>query len=463
MDAARRTPEQLAEHVRGRLVELAPESREGPLVVAVSGGADSGALAALVARGFGAEAAGRLVLVHVAHGWHEEESALHERDAVDALAQRLRLPVVHTAAPWHGVALRRTEGAARRWRYATLERVACGLGARLVLTGHHRRDQAETVCLRARRGSGRAGLCGMAPRRRLGPQGVSLVRPLLDVDPAELRAVLEAVGIAWFEDPSNVDARHDRARLRMGREDPARDDARIAAFAARQRRRLVAREGVAQKRLRGAVRMRPLWSAVELDRAAWGDLTAPLAEAMWRWLGRQLGADQQGPWLSRAHLAHLDHTMVKGGGMSLPRGVRLHARGPRAWLWRDAEAAPRAWMSAWRGAADDGADVNGAAAVARIDARRAGSRPVLRQVREGDRFRPAGREPDREADVLAWMKRRGIPAFARARQLVVEADREIAWVVGLRVDRRFLVAPGAQDAWHLRVEPRGGAVPYGVG
>lgn len=451
MDTAPKTPEQLVDHVRSRLLALAPEAGAGSYVVAVSGGADSSALAVALARGWGAEAGRRLVLVHVAHGWHDAEAARRERAAVDGLAHVLRLPVVHPAAPWHGPALQRTEEAARRWRHATLERVACDLGARFVLTGHHRRDQAETVCLRAARGTGRAGLAGIPPRRVLGTHGVEVLRPLLDVDPDQLRKVLTAESLPWFTDPANVDLHHDRARLRHARGTVPEADARIAAFAARQRVRMAAREQVACERLGPALRLHPLWSAVEVERAAWASLSRPLAEAAWRWMGRSIGAELDGPWLTRAHVGRLQAAMAHGGGISLPRGVRLHARGPRAWLWRRSAGPSRVWLAARRGAAGPDAFEAGASATARIDARRAGSRPVLRRVHAGDRFRPAGREPDREVDVIAWMKRRGIPAFARAQQRVVEANGEIAWVVGLRVDRRYLVEADADDVWRLAV------------
>ncbi|MCA9315399.1 MAG: tRNA lysidine(34) synthetase TilS [Planctomycetes bacterium] len=451
MDTAPKTPGQLVDHVRSRLLALAPEAGAGFYVVAVSGGADSSALAIALARGWGAEAGRRLALAHVAHGWHDAETARRERNAVNVLAHELRLPVAHPPAPWHGPALRQTEDAARRWRYATLERFACRLGARFVLTGHHQRDQAETVCLRAQRGSGRAGLAGIPPRRALGTHGVEVLRPLLDVDPGVLRELLTAESLPWFTDPANFVLHHDRARLRHARGTSPGTDARIAAFAARQRTRMAARERAAVERLGSALRLHPLASAVEVERAAWPSLSGPLAEAAWRRMGRAIGADLDGPWLTRAHVERLQDAMARGGGVSLPRGVRLHARGPRAWLWRRSTGPSRAWLSTWRGPSGGERVETGAQATARIDARRAGPRPVLRRVQAGDRFRPAGREPDREVDVIAWMKRRGIPAFVRAQQHVVEANGEIAWVVGLRVDRRYLVADDADDVWHLRV------------
>ena len=89
-----------------------------------------------------------------------------------------------------------------------------------LLVAHHRDDQAETVALRAARGSGSYGLAGMAAVREL--PGLRLLRPLLGVPKAALVAVLEATGQPWLDDPSNRAERFARARLRQAGLDVAR-------------------------------------------------------------------------------------------------------------------------------------------------------------------------------------------------------------------------------------------------
>jgi tRNA(Ile)-lysidine synthase len=81
-----------------------------------------------------------------------------------------------------------------------------------LLTAHTRDDQAETLLMRLARGSGLDGLASIAPSARLGP--LRVLRPLLDIPKARLRATLEARDIPWIEDPSNQSPAFERTRLR---------------------------------------------------------------------------------------------------------------------------------------------------------------------------------------------------------------------------------------------------------
>lgn len=81
-----------------------------------------------------------------------------------------------------------------------------------LLLAHHLEDQAETFLLRLGRGSGIHGLAAMAAVT--GIEGVRLLRPLLTVPKARLRANLGRRGQAWIEDPSNQDPAFARVRLR---------------------------------------------------------------------------------------------------------------------------------------------------------------------------------------------------------------------------------------------------------
>ena len=81
-----------------------------------------------------------------------------------------------------------------------------------LLSAHHREDQAETLLLNLIRGSGPAGVAGIGNIRRFGPGW--LVRPMLNVDRADILQYATDQGLQWIEDPSNADRRFDRNFLR---------------------------------------------------------------------------------------------------------------------------------------------------------------------------------------------------------------------------------------------------------
>jgi tRNA(Ile)-lysidine synthase len=103
---------------------------------------------------------------------------------------------------------RGTEAAAREARYAVLDQMTEHFGAALVLLGHTRDDQAETVLLGLTRGSGGRALAGM--RRAFD----AYRRPLLDVGRDETVTACQVEGIEFWEDPHNADPAYTRSRVR---------------------------------------------------------------------------------------------------------------------------------------------------------------------------------------------------------------------------------------------------------
>lgn len=193
---------------------LGPAGR--PLVLAVSGGADSCALLDLLAT----DGRWRLVVWHLDHGLRAG-SADDARFVAERGAGYGPATVIDTVIERADVAaLARTRGegveaAGRRFRYQRLAEVARQVGAAAVCTAHHRDDQAETVLHHLLRGAGDRGLAGMAERRRLA-SGIDLVRPMLRCPRRALVDHLVAHGLDWREDPTNQDQRWTRNQLRHG-------------------------------------------------------------------------------------------------------------------------------------------------------------------------------------------------------------------------------------------------------
>ncbi|MBI1852609.1 MAG: tRNA lysidine(34) synthetase TilS [Planctomycetes bacterium] len=233
--------------------------RATPLVVAVSGGADSVFLLHALVRA--------RATVHVAHLVHGLRGDAAERDAafVEALARSLGVPVtigrvsVPELRARHGGSI---EEVARSARYAFLADVAHKIGSTRVALGHTADDQAETVLFRLLRGTGMRGLRGMPSSRAIEPgSSIRIVRPLLRVRRRAIEAALRDSGIAWCEDETNEDLSFSRNVIRRrllpeiarGDRDPvaalldvARDATRaqrVVDREARARAELVRRDG----------------------------------------------------------------------------------------------------------------------------------------------------------------------------------------------------------------------------
>ena len=194
--------------------------------LAVSGGPDSLALLLLAH-----EAIPELVEVAtVDHGLRPESAA--EAQAVANLCDRLGIPhaiLRPTLAPTGNL-----QANARAARFAALGEWAGARGLCAIVTAHHADDQAETLLMRLARGAGVRGLAGMRGAATVpGHPALPLLRPLLGWRKAELEAVVAQAGIEPARDPSNLDPRFVRARVRAELATaPWLDPAALAASAA---------------------------------------------------------------------------------------------------------------------------------------------------------------------------------------------------------------------------------------
>jgi len=192
--------------IRAAVRESVDDLDPGALVlVAVSGGADSLALAAALA-----QEAARLELragaVTVDHGL-QDGSPERAADVATTCAELGLDPVlVETVEVGDEGG---PEAAARDARYAALEAAADRVGAAAVLLGHTLDDQAETVLLGLARGSGARSLSGMPVRRD------RLRRPLLSIRRVDTNEACQAFDLVPWADPHNSDPAYARARVRQ--------------------------------------------------------------------------------------------------------------------------------------------------------------------------------------------------------------------------------------------------------
>lgn len=181
-----------------------------PLAVGFSGGADSTALLLACARRW----PGQVVAFHVHHGLQAAgDDFLHHCQQVCAT---LNVPLQVQKVDARHAPGESPEAAARLARYKSFEALAhiynVKAAIQTIAVAQHADDQIETLLLALSRGAGLPGLSAMVAQWQRG--GLTYVRPLLQVSRNDIRAWLAAQGVAFIEDPSNVDERFTRNRIR---------------------------------------------------------------------------------------------------------------------------------------------------------------------------------------------------------------------------------------------------------
>ncbi|SDI56030.1 tRNA(Ile)-lysidine synthase [Ferrimonas sediminum] len=197
---------QLESSVRAALSAQLDNARR--VVLAYSGGIDSELLASILARLRPQFPARPFLLIHVHHGLSDHADAWAEHCQRRAELYGLPLTVARvTVEQGRRISL---EAAARSARYQALDSLL--QPGDLLLTAQHKDDQAETLLLALKRGSGPLGLAGMLPSQPFA--GATLLRPLLGHSRAEVELAAQELGLVHIEDDSNTDVRFDRNFLR---------------------------------------------------------------------------------------------------------------------------------------------------------------------------------------------------------------------------------------------------------
>ncbi|MBM3940755.1 MAG: tRNA lysidine(34) synthetase TilS [SAR202 cluster bacterium] len=427
-----------------------------PIVLAVSGGADSLALLAA----FGALAPKRRPPLVVAHFSHGLRPAAAEREAriVARAAAAFDAPFMRGHAKAAGVRQAEAEAPARAARYAFLAEVARAHDAVGVATGHTLDDQAETVLLRLARGSGLRGAAAMRPWSTIDtPAGpVTILRSLLGLSRADTEAVCAEAGLRFARDPTNRSVRFARNRIRhrvlpeLSRVNPRAAEA-LARFAedAREddallRDLAMARVAPFEERTDGAVSWRDRARLRSIDRP----LLARALESAWAHVrGR-------GATLTHAQVEAMRRLIAssEGGTLRLPGGMRFAAERDTCRLGRERAApTPReerlrvpgaTRFGPWRVEASvvpPGEAPEPSASVAVLDAEVAERGLAVRSRRPGDRYAPLGMPgPVKLQDLLVNAK---VPRAERDLLPLVCGEHGIAWVPGLRVAEWARVVP----------------------
>ncbi len=480
-----------------RAVELSPDA---PVLLALSGGADSIYLLHLLAA---AEPRPSVIAVHVDHGLRGVESLGDAAFCEDA-CRRLDIPFVLRRAELtvDGPSL---EARARDARYALLLAEAERRGISVVLTGHHADDALETILMRWSRGTALGGLAGLKHRTvfraPLSNAPIDVVRPLIHMRREEVRCALESAGVGWREDSSNQDPRFTRNRVRtlllpqigeFGGETSV-DDLRAFGDAVERLEHslALATAHLAWRPLDTAVATRSLSNAHlggTLPRSQLMRLPSALRRrAVWRLLHEGCG---RAPRQRLLELLLDDLESGRTARHALPRGWRLELRADRLNLLPPDVArfeAPiaRAANPTQRelpfpdDVASQTSDVLELAIpgiVDLADGRRIGAEWVLRDElappptspweveldarafvgpltvrfpRPGDRWHPLG-SPGRRS-LARFLSDSGVPNSERRYVPLVLFENEILWVAGLRPNQRRRVRDDSRRRLRLRL------------
>ncbi len=389
--------------------------RPGPLVLAVSGGADSTALSLLLAElreEFG-------LVLHVAHFDHRARPRSAAADA--AFVAELANHIGATLRVGRADAPPKNEDDARIARYAFLRRVANDLGATAIATGHTRDDQAETVILHLTRGTGLAGLAGMRPERD------GIVRPLLMLGRADTVAVCAAAGITPREDPTNRSLRFARNRIRHRvLPELAKLNPEVTSAIARLADAAAAVADIAADHAAATLDVVASHDAVALDRLPSRGASRTDALALWweRRTGQRLAARHRTALARLAASTDGSRALDLPGGRALREYTTLRVAPATDTTVRDGpmtlEPGRTADWHGWRFAFV--AHLDGDAEVGYVDAERV----VVRGRRPGDRMN--GPRGAKVQDVFTDAK---VPARERDHWPLVTADGAVVWIPGI--------------------------------
>ena len=456
------------------------------LVVAVSGGPDSTALA----HGLAAlrdELGLRLHAAHLDHGLRPEASDA-DADFVRGLADGLGMPLTIERVDTPAFRAERklsTEDAARRLRYGFLARVVEEQGADCVALGHTLDDQAETALMHVLRGSGLAGLRGMRAVSRMdveGERAVTLFRPMLPVAKSETLAYCAENGLAARLDESNLSTEFTRNRVRLElmpqleRYNPSVRDAlsRLAAAAAMDMDFIM---GEVERAADGVLAVEG--DSATFDRRGFTGLHPAIGRHLLMYAVRALRGD--GADLEASHVSDMFRLMSEpssGKGVDLPGGMRFQTVGGHARIapsvsddcpLPEGVGAPFPIrvpgvtdLGGWRitacvEAASEGgfpaSAKGGTAFMERFDADVMGERLLVRRRVAGDRFQPLGMVGEKK--LKRFMIDEGVPRSWRDRVPLVESGGRIAWVVGWRMADWAKVRGDSRRVLRVEFEVRG--------
>lgn len=422
-------------------------------VALLSGGPDSVGLVSGLVRAVGRD---QVIALHVNYGLRSDSDL--DQEACEAVCAQIGVELVTVRA---GELDGNLHDWARTVRYREASLLADRRGVDWIAVGHTRTDLVETVLYRLASSPGTRALRAMPARRG------RLIRPLLSLGREEVRRSAEETGLPFVDDPSNLDPRFARARIRLGampvlgEVNPGfeRNVLRTLAELEEEANFLEAEGG---ELIEDGPSGQPAIGVAALRRA-----DPAVARHALRLLVRATCGREAPVSIERTALAKELSEGPEGGSVDLGAGLRIEIGSGFALV----EGAPGKATKVegpteltipgavgWDGWLFGAERLGTAPAprgpdVATLDRSKVGDGVEVRAWRPGDRIRPLGMKGSKPVGAL--MGERGLPRPRRGDWPVVEASGEIAWVPGIAVSESFKVRRGTEDPVLLTAEPPG--------
>jgi len=394
----------------------------------------------------------KLQVAHLDHQIRKHEALLDQR-FVQQLARKLNLPVtcesfdVPTFAKQEKLGL---EDAARRIRYAFLERVANQIKADKIALGHNADDNVETFLMRLLRGAGLKGLSGIPPVRK------NIIRPLITTWRKDIEDYVTSLKLVPRRDYTNYESRYLRNRVRLKLLPQLKlYNLNIKEIILQTILLITADHSYLELQAEGL-----LESAIsscdedslklKIDRLCRAEL--PIQGHVLRQAILRVKGDLQD--LSFQHIQSILHKLraSEKWEIHLPRGIVAYGNQGELKITKEREASEQAQPFAYkfslpgevelpflgkrlRGSFVDQADaVADYSTVAFFDAAVFGQELVVRSRQAGDRLIPLGMKGSKKLQDLFVDEK--IPFEFRDGIPVVESLGKIIWVAGVRIDDR---------------------------
>lgn len=433
----------------------------GPILVAVSGGADSVALVL----GF-KEAGIEVGIAHLDHSTRAGESA-EDAQWVETFATSLNVPYFTKRVDVPALAEKSTqsfEEVARQVRYDFLAETAKAQDYTAIATGHHANDQAETVLMRVLRGTSPKGLGGIPGVGKW--DGVCLVRPLLSVTREAIETYVRSHDVDYREDHTNNDPQYVRNRVRHALLPLLREKFNPKVDLALRRLATVAQDEDAVMETLCTEAYEQCVQDLEINRATFGGAYRALQRRVLVRLAHEVDAIADFEAIEGA-LEFIEQGATGqhydwGHGVQLSNGreTTLIVQSPlkgEAPVECNVPGSVEAFGYTWEFTLLDTRPEGSLAAYCTptrqvVDATALGDRVVLRHRENGDRFQPFGMDGTRK--LKDYLNDNGLPLEQRDALVLVTNGEAIVWVTGHALAQPFATTEATEQWVQIDVHPK---------